>query len=136
MFRNKAKSKELEERLQACGNRLESMESLLLKIISQQTRQGQQPAIAITREIEYRPCYVYGRKAIFHRWANDARPTLPNGETPGENSRYYQFRSTKAIVEYEDGTVGRVWPNEVKFADGGHFQEYMYLPLSSTEEMH
>lgn len=87
------------------------------------------PPLQILRENELRPCYIYGRKAIFHRWANDARPQLPQGEKPGENARYYQFRSTKAIVEFEDGTVGRVWPNEVKFADGGQFQDYTWLPL-------
>lgn len=92
------------------------------------------PRAYITQENEYRPCYVYGKKALFHRWANDARPQLPNGVAPDENARYFQFRSTKAIVEFEDGTVGRVWPNEVKFADGGHFKDYAWLPNTDRQE--
>lgn len=83
-----------------------------------------QPPIQIVRENEYRPCWVYGKKALFHRWANDARPTLPGGQKPSENARFYQFRSSKAIVEFEDGTVARVWPNEVKFADNDFFKQF------------
>lgn len=81
------------------------------------------------QENEYRPCYVNGKKALFHRWVNTARPQLPRGAEPGENARYFQFRSTQAIVEYEDGTVDRVWPQDIQFADGGKFQEYAWLPM-------
>ena len=83
-----------------------------------------QPPIQIVRENEYRPCWVDGKKALFHRWANDARPTLPGSQKPSENARFYQFRSSKAIVEFEDGTVARVWPNEVKFADNDFFKQF------------
>ena len=82
------------------------------------------PPLQIVRENEYRPCWVDGRKALFHRWANDARPTAPGGVT--ENARFYQFRSSKAIVEFEDGMVARVWPNEVKFADTGFFDQFKW----------
>lgn len=85
-----------------------------------------QPPIQIVRENEYRPCWVYGKKALFHRWANDARPTLPGNQQPTENARFYQFRSSKAIVEFEDGTVARVWPNEVKFDDTGFFDQFKW----------
>ena len=83
----------------------------------------------ILQDIEYRPCWVHGKKALFHRWANDARPQLPHGQEPGENARYYQFRSTKAVVEFEDGTVETVWPQHVKFADGGRFRDYAWEPI-------
>lgn len=88
-----------------------------------------QPPMQIVQDIEYRPCWVRGRKALFHRWANDARPQLPHGQEPGENARYYQFRSTKALVEFEDGTVEAVWPQYVKFADGGRFRDYAWEPV-------
>ena len=87
------------------------------------------PPVAIMQEQEYRPCYVRGRRALFHRWANDARPALPKGQEVDENTRYFQFRSTKALVEFEDGTVDRVWPNEIQFADGGHFKDFEWLPM-------
>ena len=89
--------------------------------------------IAITREIEYRPCYVNGRRALFHRWANSARPQLPKGQEPGENARYFQFRSTHGLVEYEDGTMDQVWPYAIKFADGGHFADYDWRPQEVLE---
>ena len=82
----------------------------------------------LVQQNEYRPCWVNGKKALFHRWANSARPMLPNGQKPGENARYFQYRSTKAIVEFEDGTVAAVWPHEIQFADGGLFHEYEWLP--------
>ena len=86
------------------------------------------PRLVITQEIEYRPCYVNGRKALFHRWVNSARPALPKGQEPAENSRYFQFRATHGLVEYEDGTLDTVWPQAIKFADHGRFQDYAWEP--------
>ena len=37
------------------------------------------PGIVISQETEYRPCYVNGRRALFHRWVNTANPVLPKG---------------------------------------------------------
>ena len=79
--------------------------------------------VTVTELPEYRPCWVNGRRAIFHRWVNSARPQLPRGQEPNENSRYYQYRATHAIVEYEDGTIATIWPTELIFADGGTFRE-------------
>lgn len=92
------------------------------------------PKWVIMQENEYRPCYVAGRKALFHRWANTARPVLPRGVEPDENARYFQQRNTHGIVEFEDGTVERVWPQDIQFADGGHFQEYAWLPQREGEQ--
>lgn len=82
----------------------------------------------VTQEIEYRPCYVNGRRALFHRWVNSARPQLPKGQEPTENSRYFQFRATHGLVEYEDGTLDTVWPQAIKFADHGRFLDYAWDP--------
>lgn len=79
--------------------------------------------------IEYRPCWVAGKKAIFHRWVNAANPSLPKGQDASEATRYFQHRSTKALVEFEDGTVDLVWPYSVKFADHGKFEEYAWEPM-------
>ena len=59
----------------------------------------------ITIKQELRPCYAYGRKALFHKW--------------------YGSTSEEAIVEYEDGSVGQVNVENVKFLDG-RFQEYCF----------
>lgn len=85
------------------------------------------------QESEYRPCWVRGRKALFHRWAYSAHPVLPRGMTADANARYFQFRNTRALVEYEDGTMDRVYPTDIQFADGGRFQDYAWLPMVERE---
>ena len=83
---------------------------------------------------QLRPCWVKGRKAIFHRWCNTANPALPRGMEPtDEKARYFQYRSVQAIVEFMDGTVERVWPQEIEFADGGLFDEMTWLPKNQPE---
>lgn len=62
--------------------------------------------------IEGRPCWVEGRRAIFHRWSDSARPVK---DGPGDDRM--QKWSVHAIVEYEDGIVEREWPNKIQFAD-------------------
>lgn len=74
-----------------------------------------------------RPCWARGRRALFHRWVNSAHPVLPRGEEPGENARYYQFRNVTALVEYEDGTVARIFPDNIQFVDdGGGFDRFTW----------
>ena len=58
--------------------------------------------------VELRPCIVKTKKALFHRWSNNV---LLNGL----NERVGDV--TIAIIEYEDGSVGSVYPSEVKFVD-------------------
>lgn len=85
----------------------------------------------ITDQDPHRPCLVRGRRAIFHRWVNSAHPALPRGEQITENNRYYQFRRTEALVEYEDGTVARVYPSDVQFIDGGGFDAWDWDTLEA-----
>ena len=72
-----------------------------------------------------RPCWVDGRRAIFHRWTDSARPAKARGMEDDENAQRFQLHSVHALVEYEDGTMGRVWPTAVQFADSEqYFAEY------------
>jgi hypothetical protein len=80
-----------------------------------------------------RPCWAHGRKALFHRWANSAHPVLPRGVAPSENARYFQYRNVTAIVEYEDGTLGRVYPSFLQFADGSGFDRFTWTPQIDVE---
>lgn len=81
-------------------------------------------------EIEYRPCYVNGRKALFHRWVNTANPAAPKGVDPNdEKVKFFQHRSTTGLVEYADGTLARVWPQDIRCADGGRFDKCEWLPI-------
>lgn len=90
----------------------------------------------ISGEIEYRPCYAKGKKALFHRWANTANPITPRGVDPSdERARFFQYRATQAVVEYEDGTVERVWPQDIRFADStARFKEYDWEPCGQKDE--
>ena len=65
---------------------------------------------------EGRPCWVKGRRAIFHRWTDSARPVSPYGKDNPSDERLQKW-SVHAIVEYEDGIVEREWPNSIQFAD-------------------
>lgn len=80
-----------------------------------------------------RPCWARGRKAMFHRWVESAHPVPPRNIQAAqidEKTRYFQYSSTQALVEFEDGTCARVWPNEVQFADLGGFDEYAWRPMT------
>lgn len=88
----------------------------------------------ITEPDRRRPCLARGRRAIFHRWVNSAHPLLPRGTEPGENARYYQFRRTEALIEYEDGTVARVFPSDIQFIDGGDFDAWDWDALEAQHE--
>ena len=75
---------------------------------------------------DFRPCMVNGRRAIFHRWADSARPVAPRGVEENETAQRYQLHSVFGIVEYEDGTVDRVWPYEIQFIDHSEFDAYAW----------
>lgn len=80
--------------------------------------------IKITADL--RPCIVNGRRALFHRWADSARPITPRGMEETEYSDRYQLHSVHAIVEYADGTVSRVWPYDIRFIDHSEFDAYAW----------
>lgn len=84
------------------------------------------------RSGEYRPCMVNGRRALFHRWTDSARPVKPRGLEAEEKAQRFQVWSVHGIVEYEDGTVARVWPSDIQFVDGGYFADYDW-PQDDTE---
>ena len=84
-----------------------------------------------------RPCEVAGKLAFFHRWVDDDRVFLKIDVfvKPEEQSRmqgdFHVFgtipkgcstevqRATCALVEYADGSVGKVPPEQIRFLDRG-----------------
>ncbi|MGN0180389.1 MAG: hypothetical protein ACI4DY_13280 [Monoglobaceae bacterium] len=70
----------------------------------------------VTLGIEYRPCYVKGKKALFHRWADKAEVAPPSVLQGGHNSG--QLWRVVGIIEYEDGTVHEAYPDEIRFVPG------------------
>lgn len=70
---------------------------------------------------EHRPCIADGKKALFHNWERWSEILPPSPMVGGHNGGVLQ--GTLAIVEYEDGTVGKVLPQSIKFVDN-LFKEY------------
>lgn len=84
---------------------------------------------------ELRPCYIDGKKALFHRWNKRTDILLQSKNIMSSNDLEIVTRKAResnnvpsflfskmitnlyAIVEYEDGTVGEVEPNMVRFCD-------------------
>lgn len=62
-------------------------------------------------EITRRPCYVDGQRAIFNCWSQEIRGVM-------------------GIVEFENGGVSKVYPENIQFADGGGFEEYAFRPMN------
>ena len=60
---------------------------------------------------ELRPCLVKDKKALFHKW----------GHTKNLLGQEFDV----AIVEYEDGLVEEVTPNNLKFCDN-RINKYMF----------
>ena len=69
----------------------------------------------IVVKLEYRPCMVHDRKALFHRWADRAMP-VPDSMLVGGH-RAGQTWTVIGIIEYEDGTVHEAYPYEIRFVD-------------------
>ena len=80
-----------------------------------------------------RPCWVNGKRAFFHCWANTARPAMPRGVDTDANPDYFQLAHLHAVVEFEDGHVERVWPQDMKFADGGDFEKFAWTPTQAED---
>lgn len=95
---------------------------------------------AITNKIaivktEYRPCYVDGKKALFHRWIDreglylhfkcfisleeqlKAQKTFYDDHIIPTGCDIERIKQTFAIVEFENGTVAEVAPCSIKFDD-------------------
>ncbi len=60
---------------------------------------------------ELRPCYINRKKALFHRWVHT------------KNLLGQEFEV--GIVEYENGQIEEVTPNNIKFCDD-KLKEYSF----------
>lgn len=71
----------------------------------------------------YRPCYVGGKKALFHRWSDYSQLVNAGALVGGFHAG--TVKETRAIVEFEDGTVAEVEPAKLRFVTG-KFEEYSF----------
>ncbi len=69
----------------------------------------------IVKTIDYRPCYVNGEKALFHKWCEYAKPLPPSMSIIGDKGG--QLWYTVGIIETESGEIKEVQPTSIKFAD-------------------
>lgn len=92
------------------------------------------PVMLEYRYGDLRPCVIEGRRALFHRWINSAHPVPPRGAEINEKTRYFQFRRTEGLVEYEDGTIDRVFPTAIKFLDGGAFDSFDWSGAEGVDD--
>lgn len=91
------------------------------------------------------------RKALFHKWAEKEQVILKANAFLGskeierildeyKKSGYISYgmetekvKETVAIVEYEDGTVGEVLPENIRFLDSPHDQ-YGFTEREDTKQ--
>lgn len=78
----------------------------------------------ITIRIERRPCYADGKKALFHKWGERNRIIIRNIYKRGLVEE--PIRETVGIVEYEDGKIDLVKPEDIRFCDG-ESEQYCFL---------
>ncbi|MDY4109585.1 MAG: hypothetical protein SOY48_01670 [Eubacterium sp.] len=74
-------------------------------------------------ENKLRPCFIDGKKALFHRRADYSTVVGESALLSGHNAG--EIKRTYAIVEYDDGTVAEVEPSKIKFATG-IFNQYSF----------
>lgn len=83
-----------------------------------------------TIEFPSRPCYVKNQdgtirgKALFHRWEQYSKVIPPSPMIGGHQGGVNSY--VMGIVEFEDGTVDTIFPEFIRFADGGDFDEYIW----------
>lgn len=71
----------------------------------------------------YRPCIVKGNKGLFHKWVEHSEIIPPSIRVGGHNGG--QLRYTTALVEFEDGRVREVSPEDIKF-DDNKIRDYLF----------
>ena len=87
--------------------------------------------ISVKREV--RTCYVRDRKALFHGWYPFSKIIEPSMLKGGHHGGVINY--VLGIVEFEDGTVGYAGPEDVRFADGGEFNERIFAPVKEEEDI-
>ena len=79
---------------------------------------------AIRVEVERRPCYVGEKRAFFNCWSQESHIVEPSIAIGGHQGGV--VAGVLGIVEFVDGTVARVRPEEIQFADGGGFDDHRF----------
>lgn len=72
-----------------------------------------------------RPCYVRGKKALFHKWVQRRELLSSSIARGGHNGGEVEL--TLAIVEFENGQASEAHPRDIRFADSaGLFKQFAF----------
>ncbi len=69
----------------------------------------------ITMKYELRPCITRGHKALFHGFEHRSEIVPPSPLKGGHSGG--EIKGVIGIVEYEDGAIHKVNPEEIRFID-------------------
>lgn len=94
-------------------------------------------------QLERRPCYVVTSektvKAMFHRWVDNK---VDNSITMHDSKYVYLDPvwwggncEVYALVEFENGVVSKINPENLVFADGGDFSETAFIPFDKLDDL-
>lgn len=64
---------------------------------------------------ELRPCIVNGLKSLFHGWEQRSEVIPPSPLKGGHSGG--EIKLTLGIIEREDGTIHKAYPEEIRFID-------------------
>ena len=81
--------------------------------------------------LQYRPCMVDGKRALFHKWEHLSYVMPPSLMIGGHNGGTVQY--VVGIIEYEDGTVKEVPPEEIRFTDNP-MKDYASTKLAEPKQ--
>ena len=70
---------------------------------------------------EYRPCFAYGQKGLFHRWII-------------KHDVIYKDEYVKGLVEFENGHVAEISRESIQFCDN-KFKEYNFKEREEKEDV-
>jgi hypothetical protein len=80
---------------------------------------------------ELRPCFVKGQKALFHRWVDENEVIPPSPCVGGHGGAI--VKRTLGIIEREDGSIHKCYPEEIIFCDG-IFSQMAFPPEKEGNE--
>lgn len=76
-----------------------------------------------------RPCIVNQQRALFHCWEQKSEIIPPSPMVGGHSGG--AVNQILGIIEREDGTIHKAYPEEIRFIDG---EAKRYLSENATEE--
>lgn len=76
------------------------------------------PTEITVKSSEYRPCMVGDKKALFHRWVHISQIVPPSVLKGGHSGGV--IADDVGLVEFEDGSVGKVFAEKIHFLDSGN----------------